>query len=39
MACIGGRAAAANVLAEPFDVMDVGRMSTIQDPTGAVFCL
>jgi uncharacterized protein len=28
----------ANVLAEPFDVMDVGRMSTIQDPTGAVFC-
>ena len=27
------------VLAEPFDVMDVGRMSTIQDPTGAVFCL
>ncbi len=29
----------ANVLAEPFDVMDVGRMSTIQDPTGAVFCV
>ena len=29
----------ANVFAEPFDVMDVGRMSTIQDPTGAVFCL
>jgi uncharacterized protein len=29
----------ANVLAEPFDVMEVGRMSTIQDPTGAVFCL
>jgi uncharacterized protein len=29
----------ANVLAEPFDVMDAGRMSTIQDPTGAVFCL
>jgi uncharacterized protein len=28
-----------NVLAEPFDVMDVGRMSTIQDPTGAVLCL
>jgi uncharacterized protein len=22
---------------EPFDVMDVGRMATIQDPTGAVF--
>ena len=29
----------ATVLAEPFDVMEVGRMSTIQDPTGAVFCL
>src|SRR3954471_13926114 len=29
----------ASVLAEPFDVMDVGRMSTIQDPTGAVLCL
>jgi uncharacterized protein len=29
----------ANVLAEPFDVMDVGRMSTLQDPTGAVLCL
>jgi predicted enzyme related to lactoylglutathione lyase len=29
----------ATVFAEPFDVMDVGRMSTIQDPTGAVFCL
>jgi uncharacterized protein len=29
----------ANVFAEPFDVMEVGRMSTIQDPTGAVFCL
>ena len=29
----------ANLLAEPFDVMDVGRMSTIQDPTGAVLCL
>jgi predicted enzyme related to lactoylglutathione lyase len=29
----------ANVFADPFDVMDVGRMSTIQDPTGAVFCL
>ncbi len=29
----------ANVLAEPFEVMDAGRMSTIQDPTGAVFCL
>jgi predicted enzyme related to lactoylglutathione lyase len=27
----------ANVLAEPFDVMD--RMATLQDPTGAVFCV
>jgi predicted enzyme related to lactoylglutathione lyase len=27
----------ATVLAPPFDVMDVGRMSVIQDPTGAVF--
>lgn len=29
----------ATVLAEPFDVMDVGRMAVIQDPTGAVFSL
>ncbi len=29
----------ANVLAEPFDVMDVGRMATLQDPSGAVFCV
>jgi len=29
----------ANVLAEPFDVMEVGRMATLQDPTGAVFCI
>ena len=27
------------VLAPPFDVMDAGRMSVIQDPTGAVFQL
>jgi predicted enzyme related to lactoylglutathione lyase len=27
------------VLAPPFDVMDVGRMAVIQDPTGAVFCV
>ena len=27
------------VLAGPFDVMDKGRMSIIQDPTGAHFCL
>jgi predicted enzyme related to lactoylglutathione lyase len=31
---LGGKA-----LAEPFDVMDVGCMATIQDPQGAVFCL
>ena len=30
----GGKA-----LKEPFDVMDVGRMSVVQDPTGAVLCL
>ena len=28
-----------NVLAEPFDVLTVGRMAVIQDPTGAVLCL
>ena len=27
----------AKVLAGPFDVMDVGRMAVVQDPTGAVF--
>src|SRR5689334_6534530 len=27
------------VLAPPFDVMDVGRMAVIQDPTGAVFAI
>jgi predicted enzyme related to lactoylglutathione lyase len=27
------------VLAEPFDVMDVGRMSVIADPSGAPLCL
>src|SRR3954447_21551338 len=31
---LGGR-----VMAEPFDVMDVGRMSVIADPTGAALCL
>jgi hypothetical protein len=29
----------ANVIAEPFDVMDVGRMAVIADPAGAVLCL
>ena len=27
------------ILAPAFDVMDVGRMAVIQDPTGAVFCV
>jgi uncharacterized protein len=29
----------ANVMAEPFDVMDAGRMAVVQDPTGAVFAI
>lgn len=29
----------ATVVAPPFDVMDVGRMAVVQDPTGAMFCL
>jgi predicted enzyme related to lactoylglutathione lyase len=29
----------ATVLAEPFEVMDAGRMSVIADPTGAALCL
>jgi predicted enzyme related to lactoylglutathione lyase len=29
----------ANVISEPFDVMEVGRMAVLQDPPGAVFCL
>jgi predicted enzyme related to lactoylglutathione lyase len=29
----------ANVLAEPFDVLDAGRMAVIQDPTGAILCV
>jgi len=27
------------VLVDPFDVMDAGRMSVIQDPTGGIFCI
>jgi len=27
------------VIAQPFDVMDVGRMAVVQDPTGATFCI
>lgn len=30
--------AGGTLLAEPFDVMDIGRMCVIQDPTGAVVC-
>ncbi len=33
------RSLGGTVLAEPFDVMDVGRMAMIQDPTGGVFAL
>jgi predicted enzyme related to lactoylglutathione lyase len=29
----------ANVMMEPFDVMDVGRMAVIADPTGAALCM
>jgi predicted enzyme related to lactoylglutathione lyase len=29
----------ATVVQEPFDVMDVGRMAVITDPTGAHFCI
>jgi predicted enzyme related to lactoylglutathione lyase len=31
--------AGGKVVKEPFDVMDVGRMSVIQDPSGATLCL
>jgi predicted enzyme related to lactoylglutathione lyase len=31
--------AGGTVLAPPFDVMDVGRMTVVQDPTGAAVCL
>ncbi len=33
------KATGATILKEPFDVMTVGRMSVVQDPTGAVFAL
>jgi len=29
----------ATLMKEPFDVMDVGRMAVVQDPTGAVFAI
>jgi predicted enzyme related to lactoylglutathione lyase len=28
-----------NIVVEPFDVMEEGRMAVIQDPTGAFFCV
>jgi predicted enzyme related to lactoylglutathione lyase len=31
--------AGGKILAPAFDVMDVGRMGVVQDPTGAVFCV
>lgn len=33
------KAAGATLLQEPFDVFTIGRMSVVQDPTGAVFAL
>jgi len=33
------RAAGGTVIAEPFDVMDAGRMAVLADPEGAVFCV
>jgi predicted enzyme related to lactoylglutathione lyase len=38
---IAAKAKALNgtVVQEPFDVMEVGRMAVIADPTGAVFCI
>src|SRR6478672_10499386 len=33
------RAAGGQVLSEPFDVMDAGRMAVCSDPEGAVFCV
>ena len=33
------RAAGGQVITEPFDVMDAGRMAVFADPAGAVFCV
>ena len=33
------KAAGGNVVMEPFDVMDAGRMAVCSDPEGAVFCV
>ena len=32
-------AAGGSTMAEPFDVMDAGRMAVVADPTGAMFCI
>lgn len=34
-----GKSLGGNVLMEPFDVMDLGRMSVLTDPTGATFAV
>src|SRR4029077_2803039 len=33
------RAAGGQVVSEPFDVMDAGRMAVLADPEGATFCI
>ena len=33
------RSAGGKVLAEPFEVLDAGRMAVVADPTGAIFCM
>ena len=33
------KALGGTLLAEPFDVMDAGRMAIVQDPTGGTFCV
>jgi predicted enzyme related to lactoylglutathione lyase len=33
------RAAGGEVLSEPFDVLDAGRMAVLADPSGAAFCV
>ncbi len=38
-ATVKAKSLGATLMKEPFDVFDVGRMSVIQDPTGAVFAI
>ena len=38
-AAVAAKDAGGTVTAEPFDVMDVGRMAVITDPAGAALCL